>query len=199
MSERESHRRSWLEWLTLASAALMMAEFADGAPAAPEHFLLRPNGPIPNHERLPVLVYRSVITTGDVASQFEQMFERNAWPAQWRNGVYSYHHYHSTAHEVLGFAQGWCRVMLGGEGGREVTLRAGDIAVLPAGTGHCRLDASSDYLVVGGYPQGQSWDICRTAPDAQTLQRIRTLPFPHQDPVRGDKAPIAALWPPAQR
>ena len=176
--------------LSLAPAAMLEA-----ATLEPEVLRLSRNGWMPNNERFPVLLYRSLFgVISDPAARFESMFGANGWPAQWRNGVYDFHHYHSTAHEVLGFARGHARLILGGEGGHEVTVRAGDAVVLPAGTGHCRIDASSDFLVVGAYPTGQEWDLCRSAPSPEVLNRIRSLSSPKIDPVSGTAGPLTRIW-----
>jgi len=157
---------------------------------------LEERGAVPNNQRLPVLIYEAAFPPGtsDLASMMEQRFAENGWPPQWRDGIYDFHHYHSQGHEVLGIASGSAELVLGGPGGRKQTVQAGDVLLLPAGTGHCRTHASSDFLVVGAYPPGQEPDIIRDAPTAAIRDAIARLTFPPTDPVRGDDGPISQHW-----
>jgi uncharacterized protein YjlB len=162
-----------------------------------ETLRLEPHEWIPNHPSLPVVIYRSALMPTGVeatAVGFETMFRDQSWPPQWRNGVYGYQHYHSSAHEVLGFASGSACLILGGPGGIETTVNAGDAVLLPAGTGRCRLQASADLLVVGAYPPGQDSGICRSAPSQAMLIRIASPDFPGSDPNHRLRRAVASRF-----
>jgi uncharacterized protein YjlB len=165
-------------------------------PAPAQTLLLEANGWVPNNPRLPVLVYPKAIAVdgSDPAALFEKTFRANGWPPQWRYGIYDFHHYHTKGHEVLGIASGHARLMLGGPDGHVLDVSAGDVVLLPAGTGHCNLDSSNDFLVVGAYPPGQHADICREAPSAEQQASIDRLPFPERDPVQGEDGAVSQHW-----
>jgi uncharacterized protein YjlB len=163
----------------------------------PLTFSFQDDGLIPNN-RLPFLVYKDAI---DVANDhpektIEGLFGANGWGDMWRNGVYDYLHYHSTVHEALGVARGHARVRFGGDRGREIEISAGDVAILPAGTGHQCLSASRDFSVVGAYPPGAEMEV--TLPTAQNhrkaLDTIPKVKLPKTDPVLGENGPLVRLW-----
>lgn len=158
------------------------------------HF--EPRSFVPNNPRLPVLFYEKAFTStmSDLATVTENRFEENGWPPQWRNGIYDFDHFHSEGHEVLGIAAGSAKLVLGGNDGREIAVKAGDVLVLPAGTGHRRLAQSDDFLVVGAYPPGQTGDIVREEASAAMVQRIAQLSYPPRDPVLGNDGPMLRLW-----
>jgi uncharacterized protein YjlB len=140
-----------------------------------------PGKVIPNHPRFEVLLYRGV----DV-SDVQALFAAHGWGGSWVNGVFDFHHFHSTSHEVLAVIAGSAVLELGGPQGEAFEVTAGDVVVLPAGTGHRRASASGDFRVVGAYPAGQEdYDLLREADDAARA-RIEALDAPPDDPVGGE-------------
>jgi uncharacterized protein YjlB len=162
-----------------------------------ESFVLADDGTFPNN-RLPVVLYRRAIALQghDPAASVEKRLRKHGWEGLWRNGIFDFPHYHATTHEVLGCARGWVRVQLGGPRGKEIDLRAGDVAVLPAGMAHMNLGHSDDYLIVGGYPRGQSPDMCYGKPGERpgADREIATVTLPETDPVHGEGGPLLELW-----
>ncbi|WBU31140.1 hypothetical protein OOZ54_06500 [Rhodopseudomonas palustris] len=155
------------------------------------------DGLIPNTP-LPLLLYkRAIDVSGREPEQaIEELFEQNGWGDRWRNGIFDYHHYHATVHEALGVARGRAMVLFGGEQGEAIELTPGDIAVLPAGTGHKCLFASHDFSVVGAYPQGPKMQVTRPTPAnyRRALQTIPQVALPKTDPVYGSDGPVRKLW-----
>lgn len=159
-----------------------------------EQRLIGPKGEIPNNPNLPLLVYRGVLAAGEgAASACERLFERHGWSNGWRNGIFGYHHFHSTAHEALGIVSGEVRVRFGGPDGETVEARAGDVVVIPAGVAHRNEGSSRDLLVIGAYAEGRDYDDCR-AGGGEAARRIAALPKPSADPVYGERGPLMRAW-----
>lgn len=169
----------------------------------PQTYLFEDDGVIPNHPRWPLIIYKSAVRLPeelDPAAVFEEVFGGHGWRNSWRDSVYDYVHYHSRIHEVLGVARGSGQVRFGGNNGRALTLKAGDVAVLPAGTGHQRMKASDDFLVVGAYPASGVYDECKSREDRKkALAAIDRVLRPRQDPVYGKAGPLMRIWAPRSR
>jgi uncharacterized protein YjlB len=172
-------------------------------PVQPETLIFKDDGETPN-SRLPLLVYKGVLGSAlpgtadpDLAAACEYLFEQNGWPPAWRASVHPFSHFHTRCHEALGVVRGSGRVQFGGARGRTVTCEAGDVVVLPAGVGHQRLESSSDFLIVGAYPDNTAQrDQQRpgTIDHVEALRRIAAVPAPAQDPVFGKDGPLVREW-----
>ena len=159
------------------------------------HFL-KDDGTFPNNEFLPLIIYLGVFDQDNDANSIEKRFSKHSWGNSWHNGIFSYHHYHSTAHEVLAVYQGSVKVQFGGSKGIIADLQAGDAVVIPAGVVHKNLQSSSDFSCVGAYPPNQNYDMNygkigeRPAAD----KNIRKVPLPVTDPIEGAIGALIQHW-----
>ena len=148
-----------------------------------------PGDRIPNNPRFPVLVYRQLeaVTGADAA---RALFVEHGWGGSWVASVFDFHHFHSTSHEALACVSGSATIELGGPQGEAFEVAAGDVLVLPAGTGHRRASADAEFTVVGAYPAGQEdYDVLRGDDPAEVeaaRERIAALGAPDTDPVGGE-------------
>ncbi|MFW5830858.1 MAG: hypothetical protein ACOCVA_01315 [Prolixibacteraceae bacterium] len=159
---------------------------------------LSENGSFPNNPELPVLLYKNVFEfdEGDPASTIEKIFAENNWGSSWRNGIFNYHHYHTTAHEALGVYSGWAEVQLGGPGKDPVRIEKGDLVVLPAGTSHKKLDSGDGFAVVGAYPDNQNYDMNYGKQEElkKARENIVNVSMPDNDPVFGKDGKMFEHW-----
>ena len=165
---------------------------------------------VPNNATMPLLVYRGAFDASgarDAEAVIRAHFAANDWSNGWIDGIFDFHHYHATAHEVLGIARGDADVQFGGPSGPVVHVGAGDVVLIPAGVGHCRKRASRDLSVVGAYPGGTSYDLKHADRDdpAAAERQVARVPVPRMDPVLGRDGPATRidesrpLKPPAPR
>lgn len=163
----------------------------------PEKIFLEDDGATPNN-KLPLLLYKNAFEERgeEGALWLEEQFKKNNWTNSWRNGVYSYHHYHSTSHEVLGVYSGRANLHLGGEEGERKEVEAGDIIIIPAGVGHKNLGSSRDFSVVGAYPEGRSYDLKtgKSGERPEADENIAAVPLPSTDPIRGKNGGLTEIW-----
>jgi uncharacterized protein YjlB len=152
------------------------------------------DGIIPNNPYLPVLVYPGAFSGRE--DQIEDTFNQNNWKNSWVNGVFDFHHYHSNTHEVLGVREGQATLQIGGEKGQQIEINSGDILILPAGTGHKRLTSTSNFKIVGAYPDGMEYNTMTEKEEDRllSLKDIPNVPLPDTDPVYGLEGPLLLKW-----
>lgn len=156
------------------------------------------DGEFPNNALLPLLIYQQTLHIPEVNPDkiVRDFFETNDWNNAWTDGVYDYHHYHSTAHEVLGIIRGSARIQFGGPNGIAVLLEKGDAVVIPAGVAHKAIDVYDDFTCVGAYPSDQTYDI-KTGKEgdlSEATENLRKVTLPIADPVYGTEGPLLTNW-----
>lgn len=156
------------------------------------------DGIVPNNPRFPVLVYRGAVSlrsrSFSPGAVIDALFETNDWGRSWRDTVYDFVHYHSQVHEAMGVARGSATIECGGVKGRMLNLKAGDVVVLPAGTGHRLIKSTGNFLVVGAYPKEGTYDECTDTRDrADAAKRIAKVRKPAKDPVYGREG-LRRIW-----
>ena len=190
------NRQKFLSVTGLAGLAFFLPKTVLSMTQVHQELLFEDDGKIPNSQ-YPLILYKDAFTErgNSGASWLEHRFSQNNWTNSWRNGIYAFHHYHSTSHEVLGIYSGSALVHLGGEAGEKVQVKAGDIIIIPAGVGHKNLE-SSGLGVVGAYPDGRSWDLMRgrSGERPQADKNIAALPIPGADPLLGPDEGIKQVW-----
>ncbi len=189
-------RNRFISTLGLAGLVIFLPQSTSIKMKGTEKLFFKDDGKIPNSQ-YPLILYRNAFSArgGSGASWLEEKFAANNWTNSWRNGIYSFHHYHSTSHEVLGVYSGSAMVHLGGEEGEKLNIEAGDIIIIPAGVGHKNL-GGRNLGVVGAYPDGRSWDLNRGLPGERPKvdQNILALPIPEADPLLGKSDGLVKIW-----
>ncbi len=185
------------DFLSFTAGNLLATKFImTNSMKEPEVFYFKDDGSIPN-SKYPMLLYHNAFSErGDKAAAWlEQRFSGNDWSNSWRNGIFSFHHYHSITHEVLGIYSGSALLHMGGEQGKKLTIQAGDIIVIPAGVGHKNLE-SEDLGVVGAYPGGMMYDMNygKAGERPQADKNISAVPIPGADPLMGTKNGLVDIW-----
>ena len=182
----------------LALIPMPRMAFATAREVAMDTLLInKPDGGVPNNA-LPVLIYHRVIPpdTIDNAEYLEHLFRTNGWPPQWRYPVYTFTHFHSNTHEVLGVYAGSAKLQLGGEHGKIIEVNVGDVLLLPAGIGHKQISADEDFMLVGAYPPDMKADLCHDElPQlAARTKAVNAVPLPATDPVTGHTEGSMLVW-----
>lgn len=163
-------------------------------------FPLADDGEIPNNASFPLIHIRAPFSRAGAVSTPEEalrVFDGNGWGGGWVNGIYPFHHYHARSHEVLANLGDTVDVQFGGRSGPVVAFEPGDVVLIPAGCGHCRIGEVARLIVVGAYPRGQEdWDLKRIG-EADYLQaqtEIPNVPMPQTDPLGGQAGPVFDYW-----
>ena len=113
-----------------ASRAWGSVETVFTSPFSTIRVWLKSDGTFPNNDAHPLLIYQRVLTGADASqSRGAALLTENGWTSPWAWGVFSYHHYHSTAWEALLCVQGEADIQFGGPTGPTLHTNVCTLAV----------------------------------------------------------------------
>lgn len=159
--------------------------------------IITEEGAFPNNGLLPLLHYPAAFQTGEPeANIVKELLETNGWTNTWVDNILEKHHYHSNAHEVLVALKGSARVQFGGPNGITLRFEQGDVIIIPAGVAHMKLDEDDGFTCLGGYPDGQEYDMNYGKPEERPAadENIKKVPLPGNDPLYGMDGPLIKNW-----
>ncbi|HEY0055141.1 MAG TPA: cupin domain-containing protein [Pedobacter sp.] len=160
--------------------------------------VLEDDGLFPNNQIYPLLVYKGAVhlLPGDEPESILNLFESNNWTNGWKDGICDYDHYHSLTHEALAVFSGTADVHLGGPSGVTLQLTRGDLIIIPAGVAHRSMNASTDFLCVGAYPEGKHYDMRYGKQEEwnEAIENIKNVAIPQTDPVYGSNGGLLEFW-----
>lgn len=160
--------------------------------------ILTADGDFPNNALLPLLYYQGAIQIDEEASEagVRELLETNSWTNAWVDGIYDYHHYHSTAHEALVMLSGTARVQFGGPHGITLAVEKGDVVIIPAGVAHKKIEEADRFTCIGAYPEGQHHDLLygKSGERPRADENIRKVSLPESDPLYGTDGPLLKNW-----
>jgi uncharacterized protein YjlB len=162
-----------------------------------ERHIIPENGIFPN-SRLPVLLFKDILALPTLfpSVHTRKLFQRNGWSNAWRDGIYTFNHYHSNTHEAMGVIKGATFVQLGGDGGARIYIEAGDVLIIPAGVSHKNMGVEDQVTCIGAYPEGRNYDMNYGKPGERPLadENIALVPIPDSDPVKGPGKGLSLWW-----
>ena len=183
--------RAWgvLERVQTSALLFKKKESSPSSPSCKQHeifrLFLKDDGVFPNNSHHPLLLFRSAFVHGE-ESQGSRILTQASWTPPWVWGIYPYHHYHSTAWEILVCIKGQANVQLGGPAGPAISLDRGDVVLIPPGVAHKQLNASHVFALLGSYLPGSGHvDVLKGKPTNEQRQNIAKAPVPEQDPITG--------------
>lgn len=153
------------------------------------------DGTVPN-SHLPIILYLQVANNSSLSDWFENKLKENNWGNNWRDIVLPYDHFHSNTHEVLALSSGTVSLKIGGNQGKIFNLSAGDVLIIPGGVGHYSVSKHTNYQFIGGYPNGNDWDLRTGLPEERpaVLANLAKIILPKTDPIFGENGHLIDLW-----